>query len=205
MSREIGGDRDEREALARMVPHGIAAARRRVHELTGYLEHNLGALCQRRRRRLRAALLPGAVELVLEQLLRQVEHVRVQERLEQDHEALLQLLSVKNQRFLQLEDLRFLLNALGAIHLEEFNILSTEISDLKVTPKPFASKTTGFKYVYELSYEELDPYLMPALDYFANILLELVSIWSAEDIIELSVDIKNLHRKILFTPRGSPS
>ena len=125
--------------------------------------------------------------------------------LEDDHEALLQLLSVKNQRFLALEDLRFLLNALGAIQLEEFKMLLAEISDLKVTPKPFASKTTGFKYVYELSYEELDPYLMPALDYFSTMLIDLFSIWSAEDIIDLTVEIKNLNRKLIFNPRRSPS
>lgn len=123
--------------------------------------------------------------------------------LEDDHESLLQLLSVKNQRFLQLHELRFLLDALGALSLEEFRMLVAAIAELRVEPKPFASKTTGFKYVYELRFEELDPYLLPALDYFAGTLVELLSIWSSEDIIELVVEVKSLNQKLIFTPSRS--
>ena len=107
-------------------------------------------------------------------------------------DGLLRLLSLKNQRFLGLEDLQFLLAALGAGDVRHFRELLPLLSGLEVSALPFAKAGSGFKYVYRLTVAEMDAYLLPILDLFSTRLLELLRAWSTEEVVELLVKIPNL-------------
>jgi len=107
-------------------------------------------------------------------------------------DGVLRLLSLKNQRFLGLEDLQFLLSALGAGDFRHFRELLPLLAGLELSTLPFARAGSGFKYVYRLTVGEMDPYLLPVLDLFSAQLLELLRAWSTEEVVELLVKIPNL-------------
>ncbi|MEN9796417.1 MAG: hypothetical protein RL653_113 [Pseudomonadota bacterium] len=107
-------------------------------------------------------------------------------------DGLLRLLSLKNQRFLGLGDLQFLLSALGAADARHFRELLPLLEALSVATLPFARAGSGFKYVYRLRLAELDPYLLPLVDLFSAQLLDLLRAWSTEEIVELVVHVPNL-------------
>lgn len=113
-------------------------------------------------------------------------------------DGLLRLLSLKNQRFLGLEDLQFLLSALGAAEARHFRELLPLLEQLSVASLPFARAGSGFKYVYRLKTAELDPYLLPVLDLFAAQLLDLLRAWSTEEIVELVVHVPNLELEQVY-------
>ena len=116
-----------------------------------------------------------------------------------DRDGLLQLLSIKNQRFLGTDDLIFLLRALGAHRERHFAKLVTAIESVSVSSKPFARKSSGFKYVYALKLGDLDGSDLPALELFARRLLHVLTVWSVEEVVELTVQIPNLDKVLAFT------
>lgn len=121
--------------------------------------------------------------------------------LEQAQQGLLQLLSLRSQRFLGLEDLAFLLEVLGVRQQRYFRDLATHLTAVKVQPKPFARSATGFKYIYHLTFSDLDPAMVPAVDLFAERLLELLGYWSTEEVVELEVKLTHLEKPLRYTPR----
>ncbi|XXF80704.1 type VI secretion system baseplate subunit TssF [Myxococcaceae bacterium GXIMD 01537] len=122
-------------------------------------------------------------------------------RLEYSQQGMLQLLSIRNQRFLGLEDLHFLLEVLGMREERYFRPVAERLSDVEVRSKPFAKSTTGFKYIYRITFSELDPLLLPTVDLFSARLLELLRDWSTEDVVELEVNIPNLETELNFHHR----
>lgn len=110
----------------------------------------------------------------------------------QSQDGLLRLLSLKNQRFVGLEELQFLLSALGAHDVRHFRELLPLLRTLEVASLPFAKAGSGYKYVYTLQLAELDPYLLPVLDLFSAQLLDLLRAWSTEEVVELLVHVPNL-------------
>jgi type VI secretion system protein ImpG len=121
--------------------------------------------------------------------------------LERDQQELLHLLSIRNQRFLELDDLIFLLNALGVRDARYFRAVVERMNSLQVRSKPFAKSTTGFKYVYRLTLSKLDTFLVPTVDLFSARLLELLKVWSTEEVVELEVSIPNLELELTYPPR----
>jgi type VI secretion system protein ImpG len=111
-----------------------------------------------------------------------------------DREGLLQLLSIKNQRFLGREELVFLLRALGCESEKYFAKLVGSLSSVTVKSKPFARRAGGFKYVYELSFDDLDGSDLPRLDVFGRRLLSLLTTWSVEEVVEITVVVPNLDK-----------
>jgi type VI secretion system protein ImpG len=122
-------------------------------------------------------------------------------RLEHDSQGLLQLLSIRNQRFLQLEDLGFLLDALGVNDERYFRPVAERLSSVEVRSMPFAKSATGFKYLYQLTLSELAPLLVPTLDLFAARLLELLRAWSTEEVVELEVKLPHLDQELHYPAR----
>jgi type VI secretion system protein ImpG len=119
--------------------------------------------------------------------------------LTEDRDGLLRLLSIKNQRFLDTENLVYLAAALGATRQPQFARIISALSAVTMTPRPFAKKSHGFKYVYELSFDELDESDLPRLDLLCRRLLDALAAWAIEEVVELTAQVKNLGRTLLFT------
>ncbi|MFT3765640.1 MAG: type VI secretion system baseplate subunit TssF [Minicystis sp.] len=115
-----------------------------------------------------------------------------------DRDGLLRLLSIKNQRFLGTDDLVYLAAALGATQELHFAGLISAIQDVTVTPKPFAKQSHGFKYVYELTFDDLDESDLPRLDLLCRRLLDALAAWSVEEVVEIEAKVKNLGRTLLY-------
>jgi type VI secretion system protein ImpG len=115
-----------------------------------------------------------------------------------DKEKLLHLLSIKSQRFLGVDDLVFLLRALGADEGPSFEKLVFAIDDVTVEAKPFARRSNAFKYTYKIRMGELEPTEVARLSLFAEELLSLLSAWSVEEVVELHVSVPNLARELTF-------
>jgi len=119
--------------------------------------------------------------------------------LEDDREALLQLLSIKNQKFLGLDDLASLLRALGADREKYFSKVVASIADLSVRTAPYARRSAGFKYTYELTFEDLDSSDVPVVDLFCEKLLDVLAAWSTEEIVELVAKLPNLEKTFHYS------
>lgn len=118
--------------------------------------------------------------------------------LEDDREALLQLLSIKNQRFLGLDELTFLLRALGAQRERHFSKLVTAMSAVSVTTKPFARSSAGFKHVYEIVFDDLDVSDLPSVALFCGKLLDVLGAFSVEEVVELVAKLPNLEKQLHY-------
>lgn len=123
-------------------------------------------------------------------------------KLEGNQDGLLHLLSIKNQRFLRLEELRFVLEALGARDLRPFAELVDAIASVEVRSKPFARAAGGFKYIYRVGFSTLDAFVLPSLSLLAARLLDILAAWSTEEVVELEVSIPNLETELTFTQRA---
>lgn len=106
--------------------------------------------------------------------------------------GLLQLLSVKNQRFLDLANLSLLLRAVIPPGQRGFTELSAAIGEVRVNAKPYGRGSRGFKYIYLLEMTALEPGQLPLLDLFATQLLSLLTSWSIEEVVELRLRVPNL-------------
>jgi type VI secretion system protein ImpG len=114
--------------------------------------------------------------------------------LEGDREGQLQLVSLKTQQFLGRAELLALLRACGA-HLEpHFVKFVSALSDVTISSKPFGKRSHGLKYVYDLTFGMLDPSDIPRLSQFCAWLLDLLSTWSAEEVLEVVATVPNLDR-----------
>jgi type VI secretion system protein ImpG len=119
----------------------------------------------------------------------------------EDRDGLLQLLSIKNQRFLGTDDLIFLLGALGATREPFFAGLIRTLSDAKVTSKPLARQGShGFKYIYELTFDDLDATDLPRLDLFCGKLLDVLAAWSVEEVVEIVAKVRSLEKTLTYPP-----
>jgi type VI secretion system protein ImpG len=124
--------------------------------------------------------------------------------LEHSPQDLLRLLAIRNQRFLEREDLLFLLEFLGGRTARYFRPVVERLSHVKYRSKPFAKSTTGFKYIYHLTFSGLDPLLLPTLDLFSARVLELLRAWSTEDVVELEVSLSHQEKPVTYPPREDP-
>jgi type VI secretion system protein ImpG len=116
-----------------------------------------------------------------------------------DREGLLQLLSLKNQRFLGLEELIFLLRALGAHREPLFAKLVSALSAVSVGSKPFAKRSHGFKYIYEITFDGLTASDLPSLDLFCAELLRVLTVWSVEEVVEIVARAPELGKVLRFS------
>ena len=113
--------------------------------------------------------------------------------------GLLHLLSIKNQRFLERDDVVFLLQAMGVLQERVFAELAYRLTATSVSSKPFAKKAQGFKYIYHLQFGTLDGSSLPVLDLFCTKLLDVLIAWSNEEVVELSVSVPNLEAQLHYS------
>lgn len=105
--------------------------------------------------------------------------------IEESDQDLLELLSIKNHRVLDLEHIRCLLRAVGAAEGSAYEKFTNAMKSVAVDRKPAAKSSTGFKYVYNIEFSELGPTEIPKLEVYCRRLFDLLAAWSAEEVIEL--------------------
>ncbi|WP_437720410.1 type VI secretion system baseplate subunit TssF [Sorangium sp. So ce861] len=119
--------------------------------------------------------------------------------IEDDRDSLLELLSLKSQRGLGADELRFLLRALGTRSQPHFDRLVSALSGADMSRMPFAKSTSGFKCLYRLVFDGLTPSELPRLDLFCRKLLDVLRAWSVEEVVELSARAPSLGEELRFT------
>lgn len=116
-----------------------------------------------------------------------------------DISGLLELLSLKNKRFLDRDELVFLLEAVGATSSRVFSPVLRAISEVRVDQVPYARGTSGFKYVYHVTFSRLDLSDLPLLDLFAQQALLALKAWSVDEVVELSAKVPTLEQTFTYT------
>jgi type VI secretion system protein ImpG len=120
--------------------------------------------------------------------------------LDEDRASLLELLSIKAQRLLGLEELRFFMRAIGVHRERPFAKLATHLASVRIVDKPNSRAATGFKHVYELAFEDLTASDLPRLDLFCGQLLLALEAWSVDEVVELVASVPNLDKKLRYAP-----
>ena len=81
-----------------------------------------------------------------------------------------------------------------------FESIVVRLSDVNVASKPLAKGgASGFKYIYELTFDELDATDLPRLDLFCGKLLEVLIAWSVEEVVEITATVKSLDKTLTYT------
>ncbi len=81
-----------------------------------------------------------------------------------------------------------------------FATIVRALRDVRVATKPLAKQSHGFKYIYELTFEDLDATDLPRLDLFCGKLLDVLAAWSVEEVVEIAAKVKNLERTLQYPP-----
>jgi type VI secretion system protein ImpG len=111
-----------------------------------------------------------------------------------DRDGLLALVALKSLRFLGLDELTFLVRALGSLRRPEFARLTLEMSSVKLATKPAGGKASGICYVYEIEFDRLEEGDIARLDLFCGELLSLLEAWSIEQVVEIVARVPRLSR-----------
>jgi type VI secretion system protein ImpG len=119
---------------------------------------------------------------------------------ERDRESVLRLLAMRQEAELRTEDLRFLLEALGADFHEPFARIVRAIANVTTVIKPFARHATGLKLVVSVELEGLDAASIPFLDIFGHALTRVLRAWSPREVVEVHLLAQNLDLRCSYTP-----
>lgn len=119
--------------------------------------------------------------------------------IEDDRDDLLQLTALKSKRFLNSDELTFLVRTLGSLRRPEFARLTLALAQVELRTKPAGNKASGVAHVYELTFDGLDNSDLPRLDLFCSKLLRLLRAWSIEQVIEVIARIPRLGRELPFS------
>jgi type VI secretion system protein ImpG len=118
--------------------------------------------------------------------------------LDQDRSTLLELLSFKSQRVFGVEEIRTLLRSLGVHRERMFSKFLSKLSAARVVDKPNSKHASGLRHVYILSFDDLTPSDVPRLDLFCSRLLEVLSAFSADEVVELVAHVPNLEKELRY-------
>jgi type VI secretion system protein ImpG len=105
--------------------------------------------------------------------------------IEENDQDLLELLSIKNQRILDLEHIRCLLRAVGVVEGTRYEKFVAAMQSVTVQRKPAAKSSNGFKYLYHIDFSELGPTEIPKLEVYCRRLYDLLAAWCTEEVLEL--------------------
>lgn len=119
---------------------------------------------------------------------------------ERDRESVLRLLAMRQEAELRTEDLRFLLEALGADAHEPFARIVGAVVRATTTIKPFARHATGLKQVVAVEFEGLDESSIPFFDTFGHALTRVLRAWSPREVVEVHLLAQNLDLRCSYTP-----
>jgi type VI secretion system protein ImpG len=119
---------------------------------------------------------------------------------ERDRESVLRLLAMRQEAEMRTEDLRFLLEVLGADFHEPFGRFVRAVDEVTTTTKPFARHASGLKQVVTVTFDGLDASATPFLDIFGRALARVLRAWSPREVVEVHLVVPNLDLRSSFTP-----
>jgi type VI secretion system protein ImpG len=119
---------------------------------------------------------------------------------ERDRESVLRLLAMRQEAEIRLDDLRFLLEALGADYYEPFGRFVRALASIETTIKPFARHASGLKHVVTIEFEGLDSSCTPFFDTFGRALTRVLRAWSPREVVEVNLLAPNLDLRRSHTP-----
>jgi type VI secretion system protein ImpG len=119
---------------------------------------------------------------------------------ERDRESVLRLLGMRQQDQMRVDDLRFLLRALGADTVAAFAPFVQGLASVTTAAKPFARHASGLKHVLTIDFEGLDSSVTPFLDTFGQSLTRILRAWSATEVVEVHLQLRNLELRRSYTP-----
>jgi len=118
--------------------------------------------------------------------------------LEDSRDDLLQMTALKSKRFLNCDELSFLVRVLGSLKRPEFARITLAMSQVELKSKPAGNKSSGVCHVYEITFDNLDNSDLPRLDLFCAKLLMLLRAWSIEQVVEVVARVPRLGRELRF-------
>lgn len=118
--------------------------------------------------------------------------------LEDARDDLLAMTALKSKRFLDGDELTFLVRAFGALERPEFARVTMGLSSVALRTRPAGAKAGGICHVYGLTFDNLDNSDLPRLDLFCSKLLPLLRAWSIEQIIEIVAIVPRLGRELHY-------
>ncbi len=116
-------------------------------------------------------------------------------------ERMFALLGMRSQRFLDQAELLVLLEALGAGREPGFAAVVAGLKSVANRREPFQVGQAGFRYIYTLNFERLDPALAPRLYLLGRVLHEVLHAWSTEEVVRLELETKGGQRFVF--PEGT--
>lgn len=103
--------------------------------------------------------------------------------------AMLRLIALKTQEFLSADDLRFLLDVLGAEESRLTRGLAARFRRLSFDKRPSGTSMTGFIYSVKLELEQLDAEQLLSLKILAPQLLNLLRNWGNHEVTQLVINV----------------
>lgn len=118
---------------------------------------------------------------------------------DEDRQAMLDLLSIKSRRVLGLDELRVVLRALGVHRERPFAKIASKLARVASVEKPHARRGNSRKRVYELTFDDLTPSDLSRLEVLGGQLRVVLGAWSSDEVVEVVARVPNLARELRFT------
>ena len=85
------------------------------------------------------------------------------------------------------------------VHARGFFTKSVQsLESLTVAHTPYARASAGMKYVYCLTFGQLDVNLLPVTHLLGAEILEILKVWNSEEVVELTMDIPALEERFVY-------
>ena len=123
--------------------------------------------------------------------------------LEENEEALLELLAARSQRFLDLQSLRRILEILFGPRDRVFDKILGSLVRVEIVTVPSYRSRGGVRFDYVVEFAGLDVRDLPVLHVMCGGLYPVLRAWNTDDIVGLSVELPELDRR--FEYRGQES
>ncbi len=121
-------------------------------------------------------------------------------------DTLLQVLALKNQPILQSADeLKFLLECLGALGSSTFQPVVGSISQVELVREPWRGGANGYRYAYRIVLSDLDEQNLPAVDLLGARLLTALQAWNVEEVSWLELRVVDLGTTLRFETEAGAS
>ena len=125
----------------------------------------------------------------------------VRSPVEDDDEALLELVALKSQPALGRQGLITVLDLLRGTE-PVFQQIVHAIEDVRVRTAPFAHAVAGVKVIYSVRIGPIDAALLPVVALIGPHLRDVLHVWSTQDVVELELAVPALDQRLVYRGAG---
>lgn len=115
-----------------------------------------------------------------------------------DGDGLLKVLSLQKKPVFNLDEVMFLLKAMGSLDKSPFQNIPPLLQKLDVVSVPSGKKSGGLKHIYQIRVKEVDDSTRPLVEMFLKYLLLLLQACSANAMVALKVQIAGSEETLEF-------